>query len=398
MRPVILPPFNPLIPQFRCDPYPTYRWYREEDPVHWNGLPDRPGAGTWYLFRYDDVLAALTNGSLGKTNNPLAPGPLGTMLAQWMLLRNPPDHTRLRALVSSAFTPHVVDRLRPAIQGIADVLLDEVQSQGEMDVILHYASALPLIVIAELLGVPRRDRARLRKWSIDLSVIVDLNATREGVAKATQSMMELTEYLRGIAGERRANPQEDLITALIAAEEDGETLTQDELLAMCVLLLGAGHETSVNLIGNGTLALLQHPDQLARLRDDPSVAESAVEELLRYDSSVQMVFREALEDLDIGGKTIRKGEAVTMLLGSANRDPAQFLDPDRLDLTRSRKRHGAFGMGIHFCLGAPLAGLEAQIAFQTLLRRMPHLQLRPGPLHWGEGIVFHGLEHLPVTF
>jgi pimeloyl-[acyl-carrier protein] synthase len=188
------------------------------------------------------------------------------------------------------------------------------------------------------------------------------------------------------------------MSVLIEAEENGDRLTEDELLAMCVLLLGAGHETTVNLIGNGVLALLQHPDQFARLRDDPSIGEDAVEELLRYDSSVQMVFREALDDVQLGGKIIRRGEAVTIFLGSANRDPAQFADPDRLVLTRGRTRHIGFGMGIHFCLGAPLARLEAQIAFQTLLRTMPCLKLQPGWLTWRAGLVFHGLEALPVSF
>jgi cytochrome P450 len=393
-----VPPFNPLIPQFRSDPYPFYRRYREADPVHWNGLPGRPGQGAWYLFKHDDVMAALRDGSLGKTSKPMAPDPLGGLLAQWMLLRNPPDHTRLRALVSRAFTPQVVDRLKPAIQGIADFLLDQVQPAREMDVILHYASALPLIVIAELLGIPTSDRGQFRKWSIDLGVVLDLNATREGVIRASRSTLELTEYLRRIVVERRRHPKDDLISALIAAEEAGETLTENELLAMCVLLLGAGHETSVNLIGNGTLALLRNPDQLVKLRDHPALAESAVEELLRYDSSVQMVFREALADLEVGGKRIRRGEAVVALLGSANRDPAVFVDPDRLDLTRARTRHSAFGMGIHFCLGAPLARLEAQIGFETLLRRMPDLALGSAPLIWRDGIVFHGVEALPVTF
>ena len=361
------------------------------------GLP-AARQGAWYLFRSDDVMAALKHASLGKTSKPMAPDPLGGLLAQWMLLRNPPDHTRLRALVSRAFTPQVVDRLKPAVQGIADFLLDEVQPAGEMDVILHYASALPLIVIAELLGIPTRDRGQFRKWSIDLGVVLDLNATREGVIRASRSTLELTEYLRHIVAERRRSPKNDLISALIAAEEEGEKLTENELLAMCVLLLGAGHETSVNLIGNGTLALLQHPEQLAKLRDDPSISETAVEELLRYDSSVQMVFREALADLELGGKLIRKGEAVVALLGSANRDPQVFETPDRLDLTRARTRHSAFGMGIHFCLGAPLARLEAQIAFETLLRRMPDLKLGSAPLIWRDGIVFHGLETLPVSF
>jgi pimeloyl-[acyl-carrier protein] synthase len=392
-----LPPFNPFQPQLRSDPYPLYRPYREQDSVHWNGAPDH-AQGSWCVFRHQDVVAALKNASLGKSMKPMAPEPLGRLLGQWMLLRNPPSHTRLRGLVNTAFTPQVVGRLHQSIQETADFLLTEVEADGEMDVILHYASALPLIVIAELLGIPPSDRARFRAWSLDLGTVLDVSPTREAIARATRSTLDLTEYLRRIVSERRVRPQQDLISVLIDAEENGEKLTEDELLAMCVLLLGAGHETTVNLIGNGALALLRHPDQLARLRDDPSIAEDAVEELLRYDSSVQMVFREALDDVQLGRKTIRRGEAVTIFLGSANRDPEQFPDPDRLDLTRGRTRHTGFGMGIHFCLGAPLARLEAQIAFQTLLRRMPCLTLQPGPLTWRAGLVFHGVEALPVRF
>lgn len=393
-----LPPFHANLPQLRSNPYPIYRRYREEDAVHWNGRPDHVGFGIWYLFRFDDVAAALKTPALGKTRRPMAPEPLGGILGKWMLFRNPPDHTRLRAVVSRAFTPQVVERLQPAIQGIADFLLDEVQDKGRMDVILDYASALPLIVIAELLGIPASDRAQFRKWSIDLVVAVDLNPTREGVIRATQSVLELTEYLRHIVSERRKQPQADLISALIAAEESGERLTEDELLSMCVLLLGAGHETTVNLIGNGMLALLQNPGEMEKLRRNPNLIDGAVEELLRYDSSVQMAFREALEDVEIGGHLIRKGETVTVVLGSANRDPERFPDPDRLDVARSRSPHLAFGMGIHFCLGAPLARLEGRIAFDTLLRRMPNLTLDPEPLVWRDGIVFHGVEALPVTF
>jgi pimeloyl-[acyl-carrier protein] synthase len=392
-----LPPFNPFLPELRSNPYPLYRRYREEDPVHWNGSQDH-AQGSWCVFSHREVMSALKTASLGKSMKPMAPEPLGAMLGQWMLLRNPPHHTRLRGLVNQAFTPHVVDRLHSSIQEIADSLLSEVESTGEMDVILHYASALPLIVIAELLGIPRRDRARLRAWSIDLSFVLDVSPSREAVAQATRAMFELTAYLRGIVAERRLERRPDLISVLIDAEEHGDKLTEDELLTMCVLLLGAGHETTVNLIGNGALALLQHPDEFARLRDDPSIAEDAVEELLRYDSSVQMVFREALEDFTLGGKTIRRGEAVTLFIGSANRDPEQYPDPDRLDLTRDRTRHIAFGMGIHFCIGAPLARLEAQIAFQTLARRMPCMKLKPGALIWRSGLVFHGVEELPVTF
>jgi len=289
--------------------------------------------------------------------------------------------------------------LQPAIQETANFLLDTVQSDGGLDLIQHYASPLPLIVIAELLGIRSADREQLRKWTIDLVVAIDFGPSREGMARAMQASSELTGYLRGIITQRRRGPaRDDLISALIAAEEEGDKLSEEELLSMCVLLLGAGHETTVNLIGNGSLALLHHPDQWAALRDDPDCLESAVEELLRYDSPVQMTFREAAEDGEIAGKPLRRGELVAILLGSANRDPEIIPDPDRLDLQRKGSKHAAFGMGIHFCLGSHLARLEAQIAFRTLARRMPGLSLRAGALERREGIAFRGVKSLPVTF
>ena len=394
-----LPPFNPLFPRFQENPYPFYRAYRAEDPVHWAGTPDHQGPGSWYLFRHSDVMAALRNPNLVRHSRILPPDPVGGLLAKWMLFRNPPDHTRLRSLVSKAFTPQMAERLQPAIQETADFLLDHVQSNKEMDLILHYASPLPLIVIAELLGIPSSDRDQLRQWTIDLVVAIDLAPSGDGLARAGRAALELTEYLRGIVAERRGGPpREDLISALITAEEQGDKLSEEELISMCVLLLGAGHETTVNLIGNGSLALLQHPDQWRRLRDDADCLETAVEELLRFDSPVQMTFREAAEDGEIAGKPLRRGELVAILLGAANRDPDQFPDPDRLDLTRKGSKHGAFGMGIHFCLGSHLARIEAQIAFRTLTRRMPELKLRGAVLERREGIAFRGVKSIPVTF
>jgi pimeloyl-[acyl-carrier protein] synthase len=394
----LLPPFNPLDARFAADPYPFYHWYRAEDPIHWAGAPDHSGAGIWFLFRYADVMAALRNPTLVRDPKIQPPDPLGTALASWMLFRNPPDHTRLRSLVNKAFTRRMAERLQPAIEDTANFLLDAVQADGEMDLMLHYASPLPLITIAELLGIPSSDREQLRLWTMDLTRGIDIGPDRAVLERATQATLELVDYLRTIVAKRRRDRKEDLISALIACEEDGDKLSEDEMLSMCVLLLGAGHETTINLIGNGTFALLQHPDQWTRLRDDATSTEGAVEELLRYDSPVQMTFRQAGENFELAGNLVRQGEVVAILLGAANRDPEQFPDPDRLDLTRAAVMHGAFGMGIHFCLGSHLARLEAHIAFRTLARRMPHLTLQPKPIQRRDGTTFRGLKSLFIGF
>jgi pimeloyl-[acyl-carrier protein] synthase len=392
-----LPPFNPLDGRFRANPYPFYHRYRAEDPIHWAGTPDHEGGGMWFLFGYTDVMAALRNPQLARDRTIQPPDPLGATLANWMLFRNPPDHTRLRSLVNKAFTRRMAERLQPAIQDTADFLLDKVQADGEMDLMLHYASPLPLITIAELLGIPSSDREQLRNWTMDLTRGIDIGPSPDALERATQSTLELIDYLRTIVAQRRMARKEDLISALIAAEEDGDKLTEDEMLSMCVLLLGAGHETTINLIGNGTLALLHHPDQWTRLRDDAACTDGAVEELLRYDCPVQMTFRQAAADCELGGHVVRTGEVVGILLGSANRDPEQFPDPDRLDLTRAAPMHGAFGMGIHFCLGSHLARLEAHIAFRTLARRMPGMTLLR-PVERRDGTTFRGLKSLFIGF
>lgn len=385
-------PFNPLQPGLNADPYPVYREFREKDPVHWNGA--------WFLFRYEDAMEALRDPALGREPSRfLPPGPVGDVLRRWMLFRNPPDHTRLRALVGKAFSTGVVQRLVPRIEAIAAELVDGFAERGQADLIGAFASAFPVLVIAEMLGVPGEDRERFRKWSMALSAAVDLHASPALRARSMGPVLELIEYLRGFVAQRRREPRSDLVSALIAAEEAGDRLDEEELIAMATLLLGAGHETTVNLIGNGCLALLRHPETLARWPTDPEAEAVAVEELLRYDSPVQMTFREALAETTIAGRTLRVGQPVCAILGSANRDPAHFSDPDTLDLARpADRRHAAFGNGIHHCLGAMLARVEGRVAFRTLLGRLPDLRLASGELKWREGILFHGLEALPVRF
>ena len=318
-----------------------------------------------------------------------------------MLFRDPPDHTRLRALVSKAFTPRMIETMRDHIQEIVDRLLDRVQDAGRMDVMEDLAYPLPVTVICEMLGVPVTDHASIRGWSADIARSLDaigLPSDQEIVERGRTSRRALAGYFRRLVPERRARPQQDLLSGLIAAEEQGDKLSQDEVIAMCLLLFIAGHETTVNLIGNGTLALLRHPDQMRKLQADPALIGNAVEELLRYDSPVQRTARIASVDAEVGGQPMPKGTMVITALGAANRDPAQFSDPDVLDVTRKDPRHISFGFGIHFCLGAPLARVEGQLALGTLLRRMPKLALAEANPEWRESSVLRGLKRLDVTF
>jgi cytochrome P450 len=315
-----------------------------------------------------------------------------------MLFLDARVQTRLRALVSKAFTARVVEGMRPRAQAVVEALLNEALARGEMDVVADLAYPLPLTVICEMLGVPVADHALFRQWSADLVLTLDPILSPEVLAGANRATSGFAEYFRGLMAERRAHPGGDLLTALIAAEDEGRSLTEDELLSMCILLLVAGHETTVNLISNGILALLRNRDQLERLRAEPALIRTTVEELLRYDSPVQLTGRIPLEELEIGGKRIGKGQEVVALTGAANRDPAQFPDPDRLDLGRSENRHIAFGAGVHFCLGAPLARVEGQIAIGSLVRRAPKIELAAEELQWRETVTLRGLKRLPVAF
>ena len=394
-------------PAFKADPYPTYARLRSSAPVHRAALPD--GRGVWLITRYEDVLAILKDRRFVKDwRTALSPEQLAEIppipevmkpLSRNMLDTDPPDHERLRALVSKAFTPRLIERMRPRVQAIADGLLDAVHDRGEMDLIDDYAFPLPITVIAELLGVPAEDRNNFREWS---DAAVSGNASREYMEEILiPHMQAFTDYLRALFEEKHANPGDDLVSALVRAEEAGDRLSEDELLGMVFLLLVAGHETTVNLIGNGVLALLQHPDQLRKLKDDPSLIKSAVEELLRYDGPVETsTERFAREDVTLGETVIPRGELVLVVLAAADHDPERFPDPDELDITRTDNRHLAFGKGIHHCLGAPLARMEGQIAISTLLRRMPNLRLEGSPesLSWRPGMILRGLRGLPVEF
>jgi cytochrome P450 len=359
------------------------------------------------VTHYDDCLALLRDDRLSADPSAavvyemlIPPGwgagsAVDNMLRRLLLFSDPPDHTRLRSLVSDAFTRRAVEDLHPRIEQIANELLDAVPD--EFDLVSQFAYPLPVTVIAELLGVPIADRALFGAWARQLVQIVSVDdPSQDVIDTANETVDAFYGYFRALASDRKAAPRDDLLSALVAAEIEGEKLTEDELLATCVLLLVAGHETTANLIGNGTLALLQHPDQLRRLRDDPSLAAAAVEELLRYDSPVQATARTTLTDMEIGGKRVGAGERVVLLLGSANRDAAHFDRPERLDVGRTPNVHIGFGGGIHFCLGAPLARLEARAAFAALLRRFPDVTLAGDDVAWRRTYPIRGLEALAV--
>jgi pimeloyl-[acyl-carrier protein] synthase len=392
--------FNPMDPEFVADPYPMYHRLRAEDTVHHSAL------GFWVLTRYEDVASVLRDPNFAKeaiaafvVQRLGVDATVGIGIS--MLDRDPPDHTRLRSLVSKAFTPRVVEGLRPRIQQIVDELLDRAEDHRAMDLIEEFAYPIPVIVICEMLGVPVEDHERFRGWSLDLARGLDatlLGAGSDVAVRAAASRRSLSDYFRELIAERRDSPRGDLLSALIAAEEAGDKLSEHELLATCILLLVAGHETTVNLLGNGTLALLRHPDQLRLLRENPGLIGTAVEELLRYDGPVQRTARVPSADAVIDGHKIEAGEMVMPFIGAADRDPAQFADPDRLDLTRTDNRHIAFGWGIHFCLGAPLARLEGQIAINTMLRRFPKLALATDRPEYRQSLTLRGLKSLPVTF
>lgn len=373
-----------LSQEFLADPYPCYQTLRQSDPVHFD-----EARGSWMLARYRDVAAAFRDEERLSAEQGIATS---------MLVTDPPEHTRLRTLVAKAFTARRVQQLAPRIQSIVDDLLDAVAERGEMEAVSEFAYPLPITVIAELLGVEPERRDFFRESSTKIAVALGPITDPQVALRANEGRTQLFGYFEELIRRRKADPRDDLVTALVQAENRGDFLTHGELLAMLLLLLVGGHETTVNLIANGLLALLQHPDQLELLRTQGGIEKRAVEELLRYDAPVQYSGRVAREDFEIGGKTIRAGQGVRMIIASANRDPDAFTNPDRLDLNRDPNPHLAFGAGIHFCLGAPLARLEGQIALSTIVRRFPGLRLATEDLRWRPAPVLRGLEALPLTF
>ena len=397
---------NLLRPEVLADPYPLYREIRSQDPVHWDDEND-----FWVLTRYADITSVLRDGRFSKAQGMTAgldrlpederetAKPVFGVFKKQMLYADPPYHTKLRGLVNKTFTPRTVQNMKPHIQNLVDEFLDAVQESGRMDVISDLAFPLPATVIMEMLGLPVEDRAQFKKWSDDLFATIGVvRHTPELFEHAHQSVNEMTEYICDIRGKLRDNPKDDLLSALAAVVDQEHRLSDDELVANTILLLGAGHETTTNLIGNGLLALMRHPDQMQALKEDPSLIANAVEEFMRYDNPVQIVWRVPKEDVEIGDKIIGKGEFINLMVGAANRDPERFPDPDRLDLRRDAHGQVGFGLGAHFCLGAPLARLEGQIAIGTVLQRMPDLQLDAEDLEWQKSPTFRGVLAMPVAF
>ncbi len=384
-------------PEFLADPYPVYRQLIEQTPVFWLPHANAPG-GMWCIARYDDIAFVLREAPIFKDTSRIAPPDTLTPLDRAMLQRDPPDHTRLRRLASHAFTPRRVHDLMPRIEQISLDLIERIRARGEADFIADYARPLPIIVIAELLGVPFEDHKQFSTWSDQIMAGSDsVLGGEEAARQSHQAMASLVDYFTTLIRQRRHSPRDDLISALIAAHDAGDSLSEDELLGMCVLLLIAGHETTVNLIGNGLLTLLRHPDQLNLLRRQPEYLTSAIEEMLRYESPVQRSTpRFAAEPFVIGGEQIEAGQQISLMFGAANRDPAHFSDPDRFDITRQPNPHLGFGMGIHYCLGAPLARIEARVAFTHILERLPAIRLATDTPAWKPVTWLRGLKSLPV--
>ncbi len=395
---------------FFANPYPVYTQLRIEDPIHWSNH-----LNGWVLTRYTDIKSVLLDpthfSNVGEVTQLLAQLPgadeghfdaLKQHYEQGGLVHSdPPDHTRLRNLISKAFTPRVVKRLKPFIQATVNHLLDKIQSSGQMEVIADLAFPLPAIVIAEMLGVPSNDRKQFRIWAENIMAFAGSGQVQAQLAiQAQQSLLEILAYFRYLLDQNSPDAGESLLIRLAHAEEQGDKLNEQELLGTCVTLLVAGFETTTNLIGNGLLALLKHPEQLRHLKENPHLIEAAIEEFLRYDSMLQGIRRIVKTNIEFGDKKMVQGQIVYAMLGAANRDPAQFSNPDQLDITRPHKtnKHLAFGYGIHYCLGAPLARVEAAVAINTILQRFPNIQLANDKFHWRENILLHGLNSLPVAF
>ena len=394
--------YHLLEPDVLANPYPLYHRLRTEDPVHWDSY-----LHSWVVTRYEDVVTVLQNFSAARTPTPdqlrglglSELEPVAKVMVRQLLFRDPPAHTRLRGLAAAAFSPSKVEALRHHIQETTDYLIDAVVAEGRMDVITDLADLLPATLTAELMGVPVEDRSQLKAWSKDFSEMLGNFQHNPGrTAVMLKTVEQMTDYFRRRMRAKVCPSQEGVVHTLMTAEVDGDRLTEEEIIANSIITLVGGLETTTNLIGNGLLSLLRNPRELQLLRANSSLYPSAIEELLRYDSPIQYTSRLAPADVDLGGKSISKRQAVIAVVGAANHDPERFPDPDRLDITRQDNRHLAFGWASHFCFGAPLARLEGQIALSTMLRRLRNLALVPGALVWRTNMGFRGLEALPVTF
>jgi pimeloyl-[acyl-carrier protein] synthase len=389
-------------PSVLADPYPLYKKLRETDPVHWD-----PYLHAWVVTGYQDCITVLHKFSADRTPNPeqiKAMGieqlaPIAQVMTKQMLFMDAPTHTRLRKLCSVAFTSRRIETMRAHIAEIAETLIARALPKGKIDLIADFAAPLPAIVTAEMLGVPTDDHEQLKSWSADFAEMLgNFQHNPDRAARVLKSVEEMQEYFRAAIREQERLPREGLIHSLMTAEVDGARLTEEEIIANTIVTMVGGQETTTNLIGNGMLTLLRNPAALTQLRDDPAIIETAVEELLRHESPSQHTARIAPEDCELGGKRIKKRDAVMAVMAAGNRDPARFADPDKLDLLRQDNRHLAFGWAAHFCFGAPLARMEGQIAFTALLNRLKDIALPPQLLTWRENLGLRGLKALNATF
>ncbi|MEQ8816182.1 MAG: cytochrome P450 [Thalassobaculum sp.] len=398
--------FRPLDPEIREDPYPTYARLRREHPVAWATTPASGYLGFWFVSRYDDVVAGLKDNRFGRELMKVFPAeafppipeahrPLYGMIANWMLFKDPPDHARLRRIAAPVFTLRAVTGIRPRLEALVAAALDRLPASGAVDIVSDFSSPLSIDIVSDLLGVPERDHPLIRGWVREITLGLDLVRTPERILAASARATELIEYFRGLVAAHRRGTGDTLMDLLVQARANGEYLDDQELLASAVFFLFAGHEASSLLIGNGLKALAAHPDQYAAFRDRRVPAKALVSELMRYDSPQQIAFRHALEDVEFRGTAIRKGQTIGFGLGAANRDPATFPDPDRLDLARDDSRHLAFGIGIHTCAGSNLANLEAEIVFTELAKRLPELKVVGHERQ--ESILVRGLTKLFVA-
>ena len=392
-------------PAARRDPYPLYRQLQETEPAYfseaWNA---------WLLTRYADAESAFkdrrlsanrVSGYAAKMPDAVKEKlkPLINNLSRWTLLMDPPDHTRLRGLISKAFTPRAVEAMRPRIQTLVNELLDRHSTSEHIDVIADLAYPLPTIIIGDMLGVPAQDSHLLKEWSDAIAAFMGASQLGPEIAgRAVKAVVEMEDYLRGVMEEHRRAPKPDLMSQLLAVREEGESLSEAELFATCVTLLFGGHETTTNLIGNAVIALARHPEQYRLVRASPELVPAAIEEVFRYDSPVQRMGRVAVEDIEYHGRTVRKGDRVFMVMGACNRDPRQFPEPDRFDVTRRENRHLSLGYGIHFCLGAALGRLEGQLALAALAERLPELHVDEAKLEWIDNLTIRGVTSLPLRW
>lgn len=391
-------PFSLNSSEFLKDPYPFYDKLRSANPVSKVTLLKYSG---WYITRYDEAVMILKDTRF-KNRPPLPQASkkyndLKKIQNDMMVFKNPPDHTRLRKLVSNVFSPQVVENYRPYIEETVNDLIDRVQNKKSMDIVSDFAFPLTSLVIAKIVGVPEEDRSQFKEWAASLIQTIDIKRDRNNLVNGNDTAVKVLDYFKELIKKRKQNPKDDLISMLIMEEQQGEKLTEEELLATCILLIIAGHETTVNLISNSMLSLLNHPDQLKKLKETPSLMETAVEEFSRYESPTQMTARVASEDIEINNKIIREGDQVYIFLGAVNHDPKKFTEPNRLDISRNPNPHLAFGYGIHFCLGSTLARVEAKIAINVLLQRMSNIQLTQSTPKWKELTGFRSLKELPIT-